>query len=133
MQSMARYLGAAERYASLTRQRPPGERSHPVTGLVLDTSEGSIEVELFEAAAPATVQRLKRLAAGPIFDPDLVPPARDGSAPGFYDGLAFVFTRPHVEIVTTRESPPPAFSSQTSWVQKRWDWTSKSSPTPRRR
>lgn len=93
----------------LTSQLPPGERSHGVTRLVLDTAEGSIEVELFEAAAPATVQRLKHLAEGSTFDPSLVPPAEDGTTPGFYDGLVFDFTRPHIEIVTSTREPSASF------------------------
>lgn len=93
---------------SLASRHPTREPQH-VTRLILDTVEGTIDIELFEAAAPATVQRLKRLVEGPIFNPSLVPPAEDGATVGFYDGLVFGFTRPHIEIVTSTREPSSSF------------------------
>lgn len=67
---------------------------------VLSTAAGRIVVELAEDAAPRTIRELLRLVTGPYFDPASATIGGDGSAQGYYDGLAFDYTHPHVEIVT---------------------------------
>jgi cyclophilin family peptidyl-prolyl cis-trans isomerase len=88
---------------ALTGQRPadtdgqPHSEEETAHRLLLDTSVGAIEIELFETAAPKAVKRLRRLT-------------RDGreAASSFYEGLAFDFTHPHVEIRTALPESQPA-------------------------
>lgn len=79
--------------------KPQGLSDRPAR-LVLETAEGSIEVELFEAAAPAAIERLKSLVEGSARSPAEAAANQGAEANGYYDGLSFDFTRPHIEIVT---------------------------------
>ena len=79
--------------------------------LVLRTELGAIEIELVPEAAPTAVGWLVRLARGPLFHPDLAAPA--GAPVGFYDGLTFDFTRPHVELITETRRPAHLFTTET--------------------
>ena len=74
-----------------------GESSPEV---VLSTALGTIVIEVFASAAPETVARWLRLVGGPALDPDAASASDDVKPDGYYDGLAFTYTRPHVEIVT---------------------------------
>jgi len=69
--------------------------------LNLETSHGPIVVELFERAAPRVISQLIKLVRGPIFNPSLI---KKGNA-GYYDGLVFNYTKPHIEIVTGERQP----------------------------
>jgi cyclophilin family peptidyl-prolyl cis-trans isomerase len=55
--------------------------------LLLETSQGTIQIELCESAAPRAVKQLRRFAL-------------EGSASGqrIFKGLAFDFTQPHIEV-----------------------------------
>lgn len=77
--------------------------------LVLQTQEGAIAIELWPRAAPRSVARLARLAAGPIFDPTLFEDREQASAVGYFDGLAFDYTHPHVEIALEVRAPKRLF------------------------
>jgi cyclophilin family peptidyl-prolyl cis-trans isomerase len=61
----------------------------------------SIIIELFERAAPDAVRRLVELAGGPVFNEALVGP----NDSGYFDGLTFNYTKPHLDIRTS-ERPP---------------------------
>lgn len=71
---------------------------------LLTTTEGAIRIELAEEAAPKTIRRLVRLAEGPIFNPDLVP-SPPAPPTGYYDGLAFDYANPHIEIISELRPP----------------------------
>ncbi len=74
--------------------------------LVLATGRGPIVARLHEAAAPQAVRRLAGLAKGS--DPHLSAGQDTAPAAGYYDGLTFIHTQPHIEIVTdVRESGEP--------------------------
>lgn len=77
---------------------PAGSQPHFVIG----TARGPIVARLFEEAAPATVRGLVRLAQEPTFDREVAAGQHKAprAAAGYYDGLAFVTTRPHFEIIT---------------------------------
>ena len=66
-----RFVGARSRVACRIRRLGPGSVA-AVSRAVLHTSEGDIELELFPAEAPKTVENFTKLASD-----------------GFYDGLAF--------------------------------------------
>ena len=55
----------------------------------LDTSQGTIRIELCESAAPRTVQQLRRLVV-----------EGGASGDGIYSGLPFDLSQPHIEIRT---------------------------------
>lgn len=70
----------------------------------LRTARGDVVVEIEPTAAPETIAQWLRLVQG----------SSSGSSAGvgepagpYYDGLAFAFTRPHVEIVTEARQPAP--------------------------
>ena len=66
-----------------------GDRDHSAGPVMsVQTSLGVIEIELFEKAAPGAVTRLMALADS------------SGSEPGYFDGLAFDYTKPRLEIRT---------------------------------
>jgi cyclophilin family peptidyl-prolyl cis-trans isomerase len=65
--------------------------------LLLETTEGTIQIELCESAAPRAVEQLRRLAIG-----------EGNSGQSIYQGLAFDYTKPHIEIRTARPETPPA-------------------------
>ncbi len=77
--------------------------------LELATLLGTITIELLPAAAPGAVATLAKLARGPIYDLDLLPrpePARDR---GYFDGLAFDFAKPRLELRLPARVPAAAF------------------------
>lgn len=82
---------------------------YPIPYLVISTQEGTIEIELFERAAPQAVRRLTALVKGPIFNQDLLKDDEKSSSVGYYDGLTFNHTRPHLEIATSERSPAGLF------------------------
>ncbi len=92
---------------ALASGNPAAAACKPV--LILETQAGQIEIELHEDAAPAAVRRLAALAEGPIFNQTLVPAAEGRRPPGFFDGLAFDFVLPRVEIATSLREPAWAF------------------------
>ncbi len=73
--------------------------------LVITTNQGAIVARLIEQAAPRAVRRLVRLAAGPVFAPELFAGQDKTPAVGYYDGLSFVYAQPHVEIGTGIRPP----------------------------
>ncbi len=89
------------------------EESGQLPHLVLASSLGAIDIQLFEEAAPTTVRRLIRWIEGPIFNPALTDGETPREAPGFYDDLEFDFTKPHLEIVTSTRSPSSLFEFET--------------------
>ncbi len=81
-----------------------------VPHIEFDTSAGQIEVRLFPAAAPESVELLIGLVKGPIFNPGLSDGlSNEDSGPGYYDGLTFNFVNPHLEIRTSQREPGSAF------------------------
>lgn len=70
--------------------------------LVIETVSGIIKIRLFEDAAPAVVQRMIQAIQGPIFN-TLIFGQHDV---GYYDGLAFDYTRPRLEVRVTERQPP---------------------------
>jgi cyclophilin family peptidyl-prolyl cis-trans isomerase len=81
--------------------------------LVISTQYGSIEIELYERAAPRAIRRLIGLVRGPIFNPALMENDDKGSSIGYYDGLTFNLTKPHLEIVTSQRDPAGHFEIET--------------------
>jgi len=69
----------------------------------ITTEIGQIEIELHENYAPNTVRKIVKLINGPIFNTELVGNSND--AIGYYEGLTFNYTKPHIEIITS-ERPP---------------------------
>ncbi|MBT76608.1 MAG: peptidylprolyl isomerase [Gammaproteobacteria bacterium] len=84
--------GEAEPLCDLPSARPQ---------LVFSLEKNSIVIELFERAAPGAVRRLVELASGPVFNELLV----GSNDSGYFDGLTFNYTKPHLEIITS-ERPP---------------------------
>jgi cyclophilin family peptidyl-prolyl cis-trans isomerase len=81
--------------------------------LVIETAAGRVTVELFEDAAPAAVRRLVELARGPVFNPALVPPQGAAASTGYFDGLSFDYTKPHLEVMTAVRQPSELFELRT--------------------
>ena len=79
--------------------------------LTLSTRLGAIEIELLEPADPEGVRKLVRLVRGPTFHPELG--VEEGRPVGFYEGLAFDYTRPHVELATETRKPADLFTFAT--------------------
>lgn len=73
---------------------------------MIATEEGSIVAELFEAAAPHTVRRLVELVEGEETGTSADPSGDQTPKLGYYDGLTFNYTRPHVEIITAERETP---------------------------
>jgi len=132
-------LPATLRAASTDLCPAPSETTSFQPTLILETELGTIQIDLFEDAAPGPVRTLARLTRGPLFDPALLssglttppdgkpPDATPQDAPsaesaavaeptepdevaGFYDGLVFDFTRPHVELATSTRAPSSSFT-----------------------
>ena len=80
----------------------PGSGPH----LALDTAAGRVVVALAPESAPTSVEWVRRLARGPVFDPGLI---EGEDTPGFYDGLAFDYTRPNLELRTADRPPSGSF------------------------
>lgn len=73
--------------------------SHPY--LIMDTLSGTIEIQLYADAGPASVERFIQILRGPIFNESLF-----GSVDvGYYDGLSFDYTSPMLEIRTSERQP----------------------------
>lgn len=81
--------------------------------LRLDTAGGPITLQFARAAAPGTIAAIERLAAGPIYDPGVVPRPEAARSTGYFDGLAFDYTRPHLEIRLAAREPAAAFTVPT--------------------
>ena len=77
--------------------------------LWLETRLGAVVVRLDRAAAPNAVATIERLARGPIYDLELVPRPDAAKGAGYFDGLAFDYTRPHAEIRLASRRPEAAF------------------------
>lgn len=77
--------------------------------VVFKTRLGAIVVELDRAAAPHAIARWLQLVEGPVFNPRLVGGSTPSLSMGYYDGLAFSYTKPHVEVVTAGRPPLEAF------------------------
>lgn len=90
-----------------TSEVPGNDCRPPATPhLVLETAEGPIDIELLPEAAPEAVQRLIRLAEGPVFDPGIADPDPTGRVPGYFDGLEFDLAYPHASLATSLRPPP---------------------------
>lgn len=76
--------------------------------VILTTALGAIEIEVFPDAAPDTVDRWLRLVKGAGLDTDSDAKPDAEQPDGYYDGLAFSFTQPHIEIVTAVHTPAAA-------------------------
>lgn len=85
--------------------RAPSEEYEVGPTVTLSTTRGDLVIEIAPGAAPQTIARWLQLVEGPALAPD------DGATgsfnTGYYDGLAFTYTRPHVEIVTEARQPAP--------------------------
>ena len=76
--------------------------------LVIATAEGSIVARLLESAAPQAVRQLSSLLKEPTSGSGAPVGSETVRAGGYYDGLTFIESRPHVEIATdVRESETP--------------------------
>lgn len=74
--------------------------------LVFETKDGAIVAELFEAAAPRSVRRLVALVVGEETGIGADPSGDRAQQIGYYDGLTFNYTKPHVEIITAEKEAP---------------------------
>lgn len=97
-------LGCASAFASTT----PAPAPDPC--LRLETAGGAIVLRLSRAAAPGAVAAIERLALGPIWNLDLVPRPEAARAAGYFEGLAFDYARPHLELRLPARAPGAAFS-----------------------
>lgn len=73
--------------------------------IVIATDQGKIVARLLEAAAPGAVRRLARLVDGPVFHSEIFEGQEVVPTVGYYDGLSFVHTQPHIEIGTDTRRP----------------------------
>ena len=73
--------------------------------LVMETTRGTMVVRLLEDAAPGAVRRLARLAEGPVFAEEIFAGQDEVPRVGYWDGLHFGHTQPHVEIITDVRPP----------------------------
>ena len=107
---LAGFLGAAGlRPAAGAEVNPPCPETGARPHLILNTRVGSITIELFEDAAPQTVKRLIKMARGPIFNPQLTSSSSGNPGVGYFDGLGFSMTKPHLEISITSRLPESQF------------------------
>ena len=87
----------------------PSERSgNPC--LHLETADGELVIRLDRAAAPLAVAAIERLAAGPIYNPDLLPRAAAAAAVGYFADLDFDYVRPRLELRLANREPAAAFT-----------------------
>jgi cyclophilin family peptidyl-prolyl cis-trans isomerase len=77
--------------------------------LRFETQAGTIIVRLARDAAPEAVAAVERLARGPILNLDLLPRPNAARSSGYFDGLAFGYARPHLEIRLPARAPASAF------------------------
>ena len=78
--------------------------------LRLGTAGGAVTVRLARAAAPGAVAALEKLARGPLYDPAVLPKPEAARTTGYFDGLAFDYARPHLEIRLPVRVPAGAFT-----------------------
>ena len=78
--------------------------------LRLETDEGAILLRLSRAAAPRAVEAIERLARGPIWNLDLLPRPEAARSAGYFEGLAFDYARPHLELRLPARAPEAAFT-----------------------
>lgn len=97
-------VGSLSAEASLASGRPV-----PVPRLLLETEAGAIVIRLAPAAAPESVARLVRLTRGPIFRDEVIADSESARGVGYFDGLAFDYTHPRVELRTAMRSPAELF------------------------
>lgn len=76
---------------------------HPQSAphLIFDTTLGNIEIKLLEDAAPSAIRRFAEIVRGPTFNEAIFGPNRVG----YYEGLAFEYTKPKAEIRLTERQP----------------------------
>lgn len=111
-----RFFHPAVLAALLAAQSSSTLASPPQAGNVclrFDTAQGAITVQFLRAAAPEAVAAIERLARGPIYDADLLPRPAAAATTGYFDGLAFDYTRPHLEIRLAVRAPAAAFTVAT--------------------
>lgn len=77
--------------------------------LHFETAAGTLVLQLSREAAPNAVATLERLARGPILNPDLLPHPEAAGATGYFDGLAFDYARPKLELRLPARVPAAAF------------------------
>jgi cyclophilin family peptidyl-prolyl cis-trans isomerase len=77
--------------------------------LRLETPAGALVLALSRAAAPQAVAALEKLARGPILNLDALPRPEAAHASGYFDGLAFDYARPNLEIRLPSRVPAAAF------------------------
>lgn len=78
--------------------------------LRLDTAQGALVIRFSRAAAPQAVSAIEKLARGPLYNPAVVPRPEAANAIGYFDGLAFDFARPHLELRLATRPPEEAFT-----------------------
>ncbi|KAB2949468.1 MAG: hypothetical protein F9K18_15250 [Thermoanaerobaculia bacterium] len=94
--------------ASAGTGRPAEAAGDPC--LRLETREGALVLRLSRAAAPDAVAAIERLARGPIWNLELVPRPEAARAAGYFEGLAFDYARPHLELRLPARAPAAAFT-----------------------
>ncbi len=98
---------------------PAGAAGRPSTPAESDpclrfvTPSGDIVLALSRAAAPQAVAAIEKLARGPILNLDVLPRPGAARATGYFDGLAFDYARPHLEIRLPARVPAAAFTVET--------------------
>jgi len=68
-----------------------------------------MRIRLDPEAAPDAVDRLVRLARGPLYREDLLADPAIGRDVGYFDGLAFEYTHPRIELRTGTRTPAELF------------------------
>ena len=87
-----------------------GAPAADVPCLRFETSAGTLVLELSRAAAPRAVAALERLARGPILNLELLPHPEAAATAGYFDGLAFDYARPKLELRLPARVPAAAFA-----------------------
>ncbi len=75
----------------------------------LDTEEGEITIQIYPSSAPAAVDRVLRLARGPLFRGEVLADPEAARAVGYFDGLAFDYAKPRLELRTASRAPAELF------------------------
>ena len=91
------------------------DRQYGTPKVIFATALGAIVVEVFPDAAPNTVAHWLRLVEGKGLESGAIAKDGDVQPGGYYDGLAFSYTKPHVEIVTASrgsEDEGPHFETE---------------------
>lgn len=76
--------------------------------IILETYDGSIEIEVFPEVAPEAVAQLLRLVEGPIYRDDFIASGPERDPAGYFDGLLFGYALPGTEIATSIRPPGAA-------------------------